>query len=119
MATRTATVDTINDFNNMALLIQWSGLLNGDSGDPYTIPGYSDRSIQVQGTFGTGGSISLEGSNDGTNYIVLTDPQGNAITKTSAAIEAVTELPRYIRPRVTAGDGTTNLVASLFVKRVV
>lgn len=118
MAVRTGVLTTLLDFKNDALLITWSGLLNSDTGDPYEIPSASDRSIQFQGTFGTGGTIQIEGSNDGTNYIVLTDPQGNAITKTAAAIEAITELPRYIRPRVTAGDGTTNLVASLFMKRV-
>jgi hypothetical protein len=118
MATRTAVVTTINDFENAALLFTWSGLLLTDDGNPVTIPGYSDRSIQFQGTFGVGGTIQIEGSNDGTNYQVLTDPQGNAISKTSASIEAITELPRFIRPRITGGDGTTNLVASLFMKRV-
>ena len=66
---------------------------------------FSDRSVQVAGTFGTGGSVTLYGSNDGTNYIALTDPQGNAITKTAAGVEQVMEQALTMRPQVTAGDG--------------
>jgi hypothetical protein len=99
-----------------AVAITWSGLLNGDDGSPATFHDYPDRTVQFLGTFGTGGSITLEGSNNGTNWLPLTDPQGNAITKTAAAIEAVTETPRFIRPIVTAGDGTTNLTAIVFAR---
>lgn len=117
MATRTATITQITTFKDNAHVVQWTGLLNGDDGSPIEMPGSSDRSVQFSGTFGTGGTILLEGSNDGTNYVVLTDPQGNAISKTAAGIEAVTELTRYVRPRVSAGDGSTSLVATLLVKR--
>jgi len=117
MATRTPTRTPVPGYGEDSVVIQWSGLLNGDDGSPIEMPGSADRSIQVSGTFGAGGTIILEGSNDGTNYVTLADPQGTAISKTAAAIEAVLELTRYIRPRVTAGDGTTNLVATLLVKR--
>lgn len=117
MATLTYTVDNVKTFKDDAHVITWSGLLNGDNGSPLEMPGSADRSIQFQGTFGAGGTVVFEGSNDGTNYQTLTDPQGNAISKTAAGIEAVEELTRFVRPRVTAGDGTTSLVASLLVKR--
>lgn len=65
---------------------------------------YADRSIQVVGSFNSG-TVVLEGSNDGTNYVTLTDPQGNALSFTSAGIEQIQELTRYIRPRVSAGTG--------------
>jgi len=78
---------------------------------------WADYSVQFEGTFGTGGSITFEGSNDGTNYRALTDPQGNAITKTAAAIEQIEEAVRWVRPAVTAGDGTTALVATMFMRR--
>jgi hypothetical protein len=99
-----------------AVLLTWSGLLNGDTGAPVTFHDYPDRTVQITGTFGASGSVSFEGSNDGTNWVVLTDPQGGAITKTSASIETVTEVPRYVRPNVTAGDGTTNLVVTMFAR---
>lgn len=117
MTTRAATLSVIPAYGERAHVISWSGLLNGDDGAPIEMPGSSDRSIQYQGTFGTGGTIILEGSNDGVNYHPLTDPQGNAISKTAAGIEAIMELTRYVRPRVSAGDGSKSLVATLLVKR--
>jgi hypothetical protein len=117
MATRTHTVSRVQTYGDRAHVLSWAGLLNGDDGTPVEMPGSADRSIQFVGTFGAGGTIVLEGSNDGVNYVTLTDPQGNAISKTAAGIEAVLELTRFVRPRVTAGDGTTDLQAHLLVKR--
>jgi hypothetical protein len=88
---------------------------NGNDGEPFQNPGSADRSVQVTGTFGAGGTVVLEGSNDGTNYRTLTDPQGNALSFTSAGLEAIQEITRYVRPRVTAGDGTTSLTVTLCV----
>ena len=89
-------------------------LANGESGAALFLPPFSDKTVQVGGTFGVGGSVTIEGSLDGTNYIALTDPQGNALTKTAAAIEAVSEAVPYVRPRVTAGDGTTAITVLIF-----
>ena len=98
-------------------VITWTNMANGDVGQAFVGGGAADRSVQIRGTWGTGGSTTLKGSNDGTNYLALTDPQGNAITKTADALEAVMELAAYTRPEVTAGDGTTAITVSLFVKK--
>jgi hypothetical protein len=118
MAVIAEAITPIRTWGDRAHIISWTPLANGDSGSPIEMPGSADRSIQISGTFGAGGTIVFEGSNDGTNYVTLTDPQGNAISKTAASIEAVTELTRYVRPRVTAGDGTTALTATLIVRRI-
>jgi len=76
----------------------------------------TDRSVQVHGTFGVGGTVLIEGSNDGTNWYTLTDPQGNALSVTAAKIEAISEPTVYVRPRVTAGDGTTSLTVTIFAR---
>ncbi len=116
--TERAVVMSIPDKNNPeAEVATWTGLLPGDNGKAIQMPLSSDRTIQFTGTFGVGGSIQLEGSLDNANYEILTDPQGNNIVKTGSALEAVTELTAYVRPRVTAGDGTTSLTASLLIKR--
>jgi hypothetical protein len=99
-----------------ATLVTWSGLLNSDDGARVTLTDFPDRTVQIVGTFGAGGSVNFEGSNNGTDWVVLTDPQGNPITKTAAAMEFVTETPRYVRPRVTGGDGTTDLSVVLFAR---
>ena len=111
MAT-TLTITPIPSAPNRAWVASWT-LANAETGDAFQNPGSSDRSVQVSGTFGTGGTVVIEGSNNGSTYSTLTDPQGNALSFTSANIEAVQELTRYIRPRVTAGDGTTSLTVSI------
>jgi hypothetical protein len=102
---------------NNAHFVQWTPLLNGDSGSPYPMTGFADRSVQIGGTFGTGGTVLIEGSNDGTNYATLNDPQGVAISKTSAALAAVAPISKLIRPRVSAGDGTTSITVTLLARR--
>lgn len=115
MAIRSATKTIIA--GGHAVIISWTGLLNGDSGEPVDMTEFADRTAQIIGTFGAGGTIVLEGTNDGTNYVTLTDPQGNAISKTSASIEAISELTWKVRPRVTGGDGTTDLSVYLLIKK--
>lgn len=112
-----ATRQGVRSEDSTGVTIVWSGLLNGDDGSPMDLPDCQDRSIQFEGTFGTNGSIQLEGSNDGANHRILTDPQGNNIVKTAAALEQVTELTKTVRPRVTGGDGSTALVATLYARR--
>ena len=113
MATRNPTVTY--DYNRATVV--WTGLLNGDDGAAFEGFDWADASVQITGTFGVGGSINMTGSNDGTNYVVLTDPQGNAITKTSAAVEQISEGTKYFKPVVTAGDGSTNFTVTLFGRR--
>jgi len=59
-------------------------------------------SIQALGTFG-GGTVKLQGSNDGTNWVDLNDTEGTAIGITSAGASEFTTSMVYIRPLVTGG----------------
>ena len=105
--------------------VHWTGLAY-DAGGAATVgapyrwaPGVN-RSVQVVGTWGSGGHVKMQGSNlespssveaAGTlhDWALLSDPQGNAIDLTANAIKEVTETPIWVRPVVTAGDGTTSL----------
>jgi hypothetical protein len=88
--------------------VVWAGIGNGQAGTfaPKT-PGYGKVFVQVTGTFGSGGSIELDGSNDGFNWVKLSSA---ALTSAGffAALGA-NEKPKYIRPNCTAGDATTSL----------
>ena len=95
----------------------WSPLANGDTGGPVELHGYADGSIEFTGTFGAGGTIVLQGGNIPGNYYTLTDAQATAISKTAAALEQIAEVCRFVRPNVTAGDGTTALNATLYIRR--
>ena len=89
-----------------------------DVGEAMRFPEWFDRTIQVTGTFGSGGSARWEGSNDGgNNYIVLTDPQGVALNVTTASIVQITEMTEFARPRITAGDETTDLTIAILARR--
>jgi hypothetical protein len=117
MATRQPSLVDVTP-SGRSRLVTWTGLLNGDDGGLIDWVDFADRCFQVTGTFGAAGSITIQGSNDGTNWSALSDPQGNPLTFTSSKIEQALELPRYVRPIVTAGDGTTSLVATLCMRKV-
>jgi hypothetical protein len=94
----------------------WTPLANGDVGAPLDAVGYPDKTVAIFGTFGAGGSLTIQGraSSAGaqdTDYTALNDSrgEGNALTFTAADIRVVNENPQFIRPAVTAGDGTTAL----------
>lgn len=94
----------------------WASMAANDDGAPVRLAVYSDRAIQVAGTFG-GASITIGGSNDGETYHALTDAQGNELTLTAGALKAIVELPVFIKPRVFGGDGTTSLKVVLSGRR--
>jgi hypothetical protein len=124
MAVVPYTLEGLQTFGDDARVVVWSPLANGDTGQPFEQPGASDRTVHFSGTPSTGGTITMEGSNHAapsaasTDWFPLTDPQGNAISKTTASTgEAILELTRWIRPKVTAGDVSTAWQARLLVKR--
>ncbi len=96
----------------------WIGLANGDDGEPISIPGASDMTVQVFGTFGASGTIILEGTcrETATTFFQLRDGGDNVISFGSADGEMVAPIAVFIRPRVTAGDGTTNLTMILLAR---
>lgn len=117
MATIQPTITKLQTVGDDAHVVAWTPLANGDDGAAIQIPGWADRSIQITGTFGVGGTVVFEGSNDGVNYTSLRDPQGSLLSFTAAGLKAVLELTRYVRARVTAGDGTTSITATFFGRR--
>jgi hypothetical protein len=114
MATRNLARDPIS---GRSLSIAWSGLLNGDDGQPWDTEDFPDWSVQITGTFGAGGTVVIQGSNNGTNWITLRDPSGAILSFTAADLRQALELSRWVRPAVTAGDGTTSLVATIKARR--
>lgn len=100
------------------LVINISGMLNGETSDPIEWAEYQDRSIQLSGVFGAAGNVVAEGSNDGINYAQLSNAAGGvSLTFGTASVKQVLEATRYLRLRVTAGDETTLLNASVFLRR--
>lgn len=121
MAVIAPTIEANFDGNPNIIRVMWGPLANGDTGGPVAYPEYSDKTVHITGTFGAGGSVTLEGSNyratETPLYVAVTDPQGNAVTKTSASLEVFEEATYLLRPNVTAGDGTTALTVRLICRR--
>lgn len=99
---------SVEEAEGRTFVATWPDMTTNDVGAPVRYAGAADRSVQVFGTFG-GATVTLEGTLEGVaaNWSTLNDAQGNAIEITAAKIEAVTELVRQIRPKVTGGTGTS------------
>lgn len=107
MAERRFKTSNISDNTvSRVMKVAWLGLDNTDTdGEKFACAKLSDKSIQVFGTDFDSGTVTIQGSNDGgTTWATLTDPQANALTFTTARLEAVLENTEYIRP-VLSGAG--------------
>ena len=92
---------TVEDSGAGHMTYKWEGITENDEGAAVEHPNMADKSVQVGLTGGAafgGGNIPIEGSLNGTDWVTLTDPQGNALTFTAAGLEQITEAVRYIRP---------------------
>lgn len=101
--------------NIKQMLATWAALANTDVGDALSVEGAAAILVSIlSGVLGAGGTITWQGSNDGTTWFTLTSAIGAPAAVTQNALNANTmiqEQCRFIRPNVTAGDGTTALVA--------
>ncbi len=95
----------------MAFTVEWE-LLGSEVGDPAQQVDANDRSVHVDGTFG-GGSVLIEGSNDGVSWFTLNDPQGNPLSFSSPRLEAILEMTSYIRAKA---NGVTSVKAVMYVR---
>lgn len=109
-----AQVEAIRIFKdrNDVVAYKWVALADGDVADHVELPFRPDKSVQVDGNFGTGGDVRVEGSLDpGANkWGQLTDPQGNAVSFLTGNDEDVVTILQntfFVRPIVAAGTGVS------------
>lgn len=98
-------------------VFEWADMLAADVGEPIKFPINSDKSITVVGTNGTGGAVSVQGSNTpfGTDWCPLRDPSGTLIAAVNSECRQVLENTVRIRPSV-VGDGSTIYTVRALVK---
>lgn len=96
--------------------ITWPAVINGNQGSAYSGDWFSAY-FQVTGTFGAGGSVQIEGSNDGVNWIILPGVVALVAAGFFAPPTAGVR-PKFVRCNVTAGDGTTALTVIGFFKKL-
>lgn len=83
-------------------------LADGDTGVAFRSGGLSDKTIQVLGTFGDGGSVDILGSMDGEAWETLNDTDGTPLEISEAGMFVIKENPMFIMPEA-QGDGSTEL----------
>jgi len=101
------------------VIVAWQNMANGDTGEVVELVQFADRSVQVAGTFGSGGTCVIQGSNDGVNFNTINDATDAPLSFLTGGLKTIMDVPRYIRPAVTAGDGTTSLTATMLFRRQV
>jgi hypothetical protein len=94
---------------------QWLGMAQNDDGQVLELAVYTDRSVQVSGTFG-GATVLLEGSNDGVTWATLTDPTSAPLSFAAAGLKQISEIACYARARIDGGNGTTDINVNLCLK---
>ena len=118
MATITPTVEFIETerYSRQLIRVTWTALTETDEAAAVACGDFADRSVQFLGTFDSA-TVVFQGSNDGETFAALTDPQGNNISKTAAAIEAVTELTAFAKPVASGGGATQSLTVVMIGRR--
>lgn len=111
-ALATSALPSIGD--GSVVLYTWNLTSANADGAPIQAPEWADRTWQAQGTWG-GATLTLQGSNDGSNWFTLSNAAGAAaVTLTASAGVATIELPLYVRPNLTTpGTGATVAVTLL------
>jgi len=102
-------------------VILWEGLseTNAD-GQPFVFSGwYPDKCMQVVGSFGTSGSVTMQGTNmvSTPTYAALNDIADDPIALTAAGFEQILECPYAVRPYITAGT-SVDLDVYLIVRKL-
>lgn len=98
----------LSDGDGSAKLISWTGGATADgAATGVELPEWADNCCQIIGTIG-GATITIEGSNDGTNWETLNNAQGGALSfvALTSTIKQIVERPRFIRPKITGGNAT-------------
>jgi hypothetical protein len=100
---------------NSIVTASWINMGNADTGLPVALTDFADRSIQVSGTMGAA-TVTIQGSNDIVNFNAgnfgampwntMRDPQGVALTFTTADIKQMLEMSMFVRVITTGGTGS-------------
>jgi hypothetical protein len=114
MTLRTAAVVTAPADTRNVRVIQWTQVGDSDTCEPVSLADFADRSVQVEGTFGSA-TIALHGSNDGTNYRALKDSAGDDIAITAGDIVQINDLSLWVKP-VTSGGTDSHLNITLVAR---
>lgn len=105
-----ATVPIASENKGNVQHVKWEGLTTGDYGQPWENPNYSDKTFSILGNFGSGATVTLQGSNvwnpvltDDNDWHTLTDTTETDIAVTSKTGGQILQNYRWLRPKVASG----------------
>lgn len=91
--------------NTGVAIVTWANLGDAETGGAANTDGRSDYTITASGTFAAA-TVTMEGSNDNTNWFPMTDFLGAAMTFAVAGMKTVGTSPFYVRARTSGGAGS-------------
>ena len=91
-----------------AIVTTWAAMAGTDDCAPFRLPSSADLTFQLAGTFG-GATVTLQGSNNGTNWHALSQkgPASANMSYAVSAVHAANETPLFVRPFITGGTGSS------------
>jgi hypothetical protein len=93
---------------SVAKIVTWTAIANADTATPF-LPVDLDTavaSVQISGTFG-GATLTLQQSNDGTNWFTAKTPTGDDVVATVAGMFEISLSGLYIRPSIAGGSSSS------------
>ena len=100
------------------LEVFWETLTSTNTaGSPVEMPEWADRTVQLISANFDGGTLTMQGSMEGTNWVTLTDPQGTTIAKTAVGGWAILEHYRYMRPILSGASGAADVDVRMLMRR--
>lgn len=107
---------TVKDWGKYAFTYIWSDILLAGTADAISPLEYTQAAVQVTGT-ANGGTITIQGSIDGVNYVTLHDISNNVLSFAAAGGPTnILENVPYIKPVLSSGGASTDFVVSLYAK---
>ena len=117
MAIVTPTVKDLSGDGSVQL-ITWNLTTADHTGASIKSALYSDKTVVFQGAAAWGSATAaVEGGNDNSVFLALTDPQGNAISKTADGVEKIEENTAYLQPRLTTPGTAAAVTVSIVARR--
>lgn len=118
MATPSGTQVPIGAEDSSAYLVTWNLTTADHTGAAMQMTEWADRTMQAFGTNWGGATLAIEGSNDGVNWVPLKSvADAIAIALTADGMALLLELPRYIRPRLTAVGVLSVIAVTIAIRR--
>ena len=96
----------------------WANMGDADVGAPLDPDGggiaFADKTVMIVVAAYDSATIAIQGSNDGTNWFTLTNPNNDSLAFTVGdQLETILENPLYIRPKTSGGQGSTDITVTL------